>query len=238
MPKSRTYASHGDACAASHAMELLGDRWTYPVLRELMLSPKRFAELEGAVRGITPAVLTARLRHLEASGLINRLTLPAPARATVYELTDWAKELQPLLEPLARWALRSPVRDVSGCGLTPDAIIQSMLTMAPKREMHPPLEMELRLADGRTTRDSDPYVYRLNWGTRLSIERGSSEAPQATITGDSSEWAAILYENARLDVMRVTGDRMLVERLVAAFDGVIDDAMSPATAPSQPARAT
>lgn len=52
MPIKRTYASHGDACATSHAMELLGDRWTYPVIRELMLAPKRFAELEASLREI------------------------------------------------------------------------------------------------------------------------------------------------------------------------------------------
>lgn len=235
MPTSRTYASHGDACATSHAMELLGDRWTYPVLRELMLSPKRFAELQGAVHGITPAVLTARLRHLEASGLVNRVTLPAPANATVYELTDWAKELQPLFEPLGRWALRSPVRDVSGCGLTPDAIIQSMLTMAPKIAMDPSLDIELRLVDARTPRVSEPYVYRVHWGRDLSIERGNSSQAQATVSGDSSDLAEVLYQNAELRGMDIVGDRAALERLITAFDGVIDDAMSHAETSSHSA---
>ena len=82
MPIKRSYADHGDACATAHAMELLGDRWTYPIVRELMLAPKRFSELAEGVRGITPATLTTRLRDLQAAGLVERVELPAPARAT------------------------------------------------------------------------------------------------------------------------------------------------------------
>lgn len=227
MPIKRTYASHGDACAASHAMELLGDRWTYPVLRELMLAPKRFVELEASLRGITPAVLTARLRQLETSGLIRRTTMPAPARVAVYAITGWAAELRPVFESLGRWALRSPVRAVDGCGLTPDAIAQSMLTMAPPVVMDPPLDIELRLADTRTDPDAEPYPYRLRWADRLSIERGHTDAAHARITGDSSTWAGVLYEDIHLDAMDVTGDRAAAERMVTAFAGVIEEATAP-----------
>lgn len=108
MPVKRTYADHGDACAAAHAMELIGDRWTHPVLRELMLGPKRFGELESSVRGITPAVLSARLRELEASGLVEKVVLPPPARVAAYGVTAWARDLQPIFEQLALWAHRSP----------------------------------------------------------------------------------------------------------------------------------
>lgn len=228
MPKSHSYASHGDACAAAHALEVLGDRWSYPILRELMLSPKRFAELDGALHGITPAVLTARLRQLETSGLVARVKLPPPTNATVYDTTDWAKELRPLLEPLARWALRSPTRDVTGCGLTPDGIVQSLLTMAPKVEMNPPLNIELHLVDERTTRSVEPYVFRLHWGRNLSIERGPSDDPQATVSGDSTALTEVIYQNAALECLEISGERMPVERLVAAFDGVIAEASAPA----------
>lgn len=217
MPIKRTYAAHGDACATSHAMELIGDRWTYPVLRELMLAPKRFAELEASLPGITPAVLTARLRQLEGSGLIRRTTLPAPARVTAYAITSWAGELRPVFEALARWALKSPVRAVDGCGLTPDAIAQSMLTMAPHVAMHPPLDIVLRLADTRIRPDAEPYSYHLRWSDRLSVERGQADTALATVTGDSSTWTGVLYEGVDLDTMHVTGDRTAVQRLVEAF---------------------
>lgn len=224
MPIKRSYSAHGDACATSHAMELLGDRWTYPVIRELMLAPKRFTELESSLRGITPAVLTARLRQLEASGMVRRITLPAPAHLTAYAITDWTAELKPVLESLGRWALRSPVRDVTDCGLTPDSIVQSMLTMAPPMTMDPPIEVELRLADQRDDRDTEPYIYRLQWADELSIERGSVDDPIATVIGDSSTWADVLYQDTELDALDITGDRTTVERLIAAFDGVLEAA--------------
>lgn len=224
MPIKRSYAAQGDACATSHAMELLGDRWTYPVLRELMLAPKRFAELEAAVRGITPAVLTARLRQLETSGLIRRTTLPAPARVSVYAVTEWAAELRPIFESLARWALRSPVRDVDGCGLTPDAIVQSMLTMARPLTMDPPLTVELRLADLRVDPTAERYRYRLHWGERLSIARGEAPEAAVTIAGDSSTWANVLYQDSGLDSMEVAGDTTVAQRLVDAYAGVLEDA--------------
>lgn len=226
MPIKRTYAAHGDACATSHAMELLGDRWTYPVLRELMLAPKRFAELQLSLPGITPAVLTARLRQLEASGLVRRVTLPAPARVSAYVLTEWASELQPVFESLARWALRSPVREVAGCGLTPDAIVQSMLTMAPSISMEPPLEVGLHLADTRVDLDAEPYAYRLRWDEELSIERGQDDAAAVTVAGDSSTWTSVLYEGVDLDAMNITGDRRVAELLVEAFAGVLEETTS------------
>ncbi|MGC0141863.1 winged helix-turn-helix transcriptional regulator [Pseudactinotalea sp. Z1732] len=230
MPIKRTYAAHGDACATSHAMELIGDRWTYPALRELMLGPKRFSELQATLRGITPAVLTARLRELERSGLVQRVTLPAPAGVTAYAITDWAAELRPVFESLAWWALKSPVRDVAGCGLTPDATVQSMLTMAPRMRMDPPLDLALHLNDTRVDGNAEPYAYRLRWAQELSIERGPAPNPQATVTGDSSTWTGVLYQSVALESVAVAGDTAAVERLVAAFEGVLDAATAPVAA--------
>lgn len=230
MPIKRTYAAHGDACATSHAMELLGDRWTYPVLRELMLGPKRFFELQAALRGITPAVLTARLRELQRSGLVRRVRLPAPASAAGYAVTDWAAELRPVFESLGRWALRSPVRDITGCGLTPDAIVQSMLTMAPRRHMDPPLDIALHLSDTRIGGNAPVSRFRLRWARDLSIERCPARSPQAIVTGDSSTWTAVLYQDLGLDAVDIAGDIAAVERLVGAFDGVLEAATEPVAA--------
>lgn len=220
MPIKRSYASHGDACAASHALELLGDRWTYPVLRELFLAPKRFAELEAALHGITPAVLTARLRQLEASGLVHRVN--RTQGGTAYAATEWAAQLRPVFEDLGRWALRSPVRDVDGCGLTPDALMHSMLTMAPRVAMEPRIDLELRLADARIGPHAPVYAFRVEWADALSIERGAASAADAVVTGDSSTWMRVLYENADLTAMRVTGDVAAVRRVVDAFAHVLD----------------
>ncbi|GMA40248.1 winged helix-turn-helix transcriptional regulator [Mobilicoccus caccae] len=216
MPIKRTYAQHGDACAAAHSMEILGDRWTYPVLRELMLGPKRFGEIAACVRGITPAVLTGRLREMERNGLVEHDQLPPPANVEVYDATPWARELAPIFEQLGRWAQRSPTRTVHGCGLTPDATVQSMLTMAPPRSVDPPLDVDLHLHDARIGHDG--YHYRAHWGDRLTIERtnGRSGAP-AGLSADSTTWANALYLGTGLDEIETDGAVEEIRRLVDAF---------------------
>lgn len=217
MPIRQRYTDHGDACATAHAMELIGDRWTYPVLRELMLGPKRFTEIASSVRGVTPAVLTARLRELEGHGLVQRRQLPAPAAVTVYELTDWARALEPVFAVLGRWAQASPTRTIDGCGLTPDATVQSMLTMAPRRPLVPPVVLSLVLHDERSAHDARRR-YLVRWDDRLRID-WSEDVSTATaeVHADSSTWARILYEGLSLDAAEVTGDRHDVTRLIAAL---------------------
>lgn len=215
MPIKRSYADHGDACATAHAMELLGDRWTYPILRELMLGPKRFVELAEGLSGITPAVLTSRLRGMQESGLIERVALPAPVRAGAYRVTPWGQELRPVLNELGRWAQGSPIRDDSG-GLTPDAAVQSMLTMAPATAPAEPLEVELRLHDARRT-PARHYDYRLTWDGNLAITREPASSARARVSGDSSTWAGVLYSGVPLSEMEVDGDADEVRRVIAAF---------------------
>lgn len=221
MPIKRSYAEHGDACLTAHAVELIGDRWTYPVLRELLLGPKRFGELAAAVHGITPAVLTTRLREMEASGLAVRDMLPPPASASIYRLTPWALELEPVLQAMGRWAHRDPGRGAPVGGLTPDGAIQSMLTMAPPSPPVGGLELQLDLHDARVSGDLG-HSYRLSWdGSGLRIERGEHPAPAATLRADSSALAGMLYEVHGLlpgdEATEVTGDRDAVDRLLAAF---------------------
>src|SRR5262245_62316048 len=91
----RTY---GDACAAAHALDLVGERWALLVVRELLLGPKRFTDLRAGLRNAKPSVLSQRLRELEAAGVVQRRTLAPPSGARVYELTDDGKDLEPIVE--------------------------------------------------------------------------------------------------------------------------------------------
>ncbi|MGC5627774.1 winged helix-turn-helix transcriptional regulator [Georgenia sp. Z1344] len=215
MPIKRSYAELGDACATAHAVELIGDRWTYPILRELMLGPKRFVELAEGLIGVTPAVLTARLRALQDAGLVERVDLPAPTRATGYCVTPWGQELRPLLNALGRWAMDSPTRDDDG-GLTPDGTVQSMLTMAPSTPPTAPVEVGLLLHDARIEAPR-PYEFRLTWDDELAIVREPATDAPARVTGDSTTWAGVLYDGVPLDEVDVDGDVDEVRRLVAAF---------------------
>jgi DNA-binding HxlR family transcriptional regulator len=102
---SREYRQH---CALAHALDMVGERWTLLIVRELLTGPRRYTDL---ARGLVTApsnVLAARLRELEALGLILRQRLPAPAeQVVVYELTDEGTALSDAVAALAAWGLRS-----------------------------------------------------------------------------------------------------------------------------------
>ena len=108
---SRQRRRYEDACAAAHAMDLLGERWALLVVRELMWGPRRFSDLRAALPGLSANVLTQRLEGLEAAGVLLRRKLPPPAASQVYELTEWGYESEPIFQALGRWAVRSPAHD-------------------------------------------------------------------------------------------------------------------------------
>lgn len=218
MPARRSYADHGDACAAAHGIEVIGEVWTYPIVREMFLGPKRFGELLDLVRGITPAVLTTRLRELAAKGLVTQVELVPPARGRAYQLTEWGHALEPVVEGVARWAHASPTWRVDG-GLTPDGVVLAMRTMAPDRRPPAPVEVQLDLADGRLERP-ETYSYRLTWDQDgFTVARGRHDRPGAILRGDSTAWARVLFGGMDLAAapLAVTGDTDTARELARAF---------------------
>jgi DNA-binding HxlR family transcriptional regulator len=99
----RTYDQY---CATARTLDLVGERWSLLIVRELLSGAKRFTELQDALSGIGAALLSARLRFLEAEGLVHRVALPPPARAPAYDLTEAGFELEPAILALARWGMR------------------------------------------------------------------------------------------------------------------------------------
>lgn len=97
--------SYNQFCALARTLDVLGERWTLLLIRELLLGPRRFTDLLSGLPGIAPNLLSDRLRALEAQGVISRATLPPPAGARVYELTERGRRLQPALLELARWGM-------------------------------------------------------------------------------------------------------------------------------------
>ena len=94
-------------CPVCHALGLVGERWALLVVRELLKGPKRYTDLLEGMPGIGTNVLAARLKELEEGGVIQKRKLPPPAASTVYELTEYGKELEEPLYALARWGARS-----------------------------------------------------------------------------------------------------------------------------------
>jgi DNA-binding HxlR family transcriptional regulator len=90
-------------CALARAAEILGERWTLLIIRELLLGQKRFGDLSDRLSGVSPTVLTTRLNALIESGVVQRVTLPPPFNAQVYELTPIGLSLRPAIRELIRW---------------------------------------------------------------------------------------------------------------------------------------
>lgn len=94
-------------CPVCQALGLVGERWALLVVRELLKGPKRYTDLLDGLPGVGTNVLAARLKELEAGGIVRKRKLPPPAASTVYELTEYGQELEEPLYALARWGARS-----------------------------------------------------------------------------------------------------------------------------------
>ncbi|HEY9264071.1 MAG TPA: winged helix-turn-helix transcriptional regulator [Mycobacterium sp.] len=95
--------SYGQYCAVAKSLDVVGDRWTLLIVRELLDGPQRYGDLSTALAPIATDMLARRLRDLEDHGLVVKRTLPKPAAATVYELTDDGHALEDVVNALARW---------------------------------------------------------------------------------------------------------------------------------------
>ncbi|ETK36694.1 winged helix-turn-helix transcriptional regulator [Microbispora sp. ATCC PTA-5024] len=209
---TRTY---GDACAAAHALDLVGERWALLVVRELLLGPKRFSDLRSGLPNAGPNRLSQRLRELEHSGIVRRRRLGPPARSSVYELTDWGRQLQPVLVHLGRWGRRSPFRDLDA-GISVDALMLA-LSGDFSAEASDGLSAVYALVFG------DDHITVRVAGGAIDITRGEPAAPDATVTTDPRTFATVLTRRRRLeDAVRagdltVSGDVTAVERLLDSF---------------------
>ncbi|MGV3555841.1 MAG: winged helix-turn-helix transcriptional regulator [Croceibacterium sp.] len=109
-------------------MELVGERWSMLIIRELMLGGRRFSDLRASLPGISAKVLTERLAGLESAGVLTRRKLPPPSASQVYELTEWGYLAEPAIKELGRWAARSPEHNPQ-LPISPVSFMLSLRTM-------------------------------------------------------------------------------------------------------------
>ena len=210
-----TMRSYDDGCAAAHALDLVGERWALLVVRELLLGPKRFTDLRAGLPGASPNVLAQRLRELEGAGVVVRRKLPPPAASRVYELTDWGKDLEPVIIRLGRWGVRSPSKP-RDAEIGVDSLILSFRTMFdPRAAKGIEASYEVRLGEDRFRAEvADGH---------FEIERGGAEEPDAIMESEPGTLAALVYEGRDLaDALRtgeikIEGDRPAVERFLTLF---------------------
>jgi DNA-binding HxlR family transcriptional regulator len=100
---SRTYNQY---CGLAYALDVVGERWTLLIVRELFAGPRRFTDLMGGLPGISSNLLAERLKSLERRKIVRQRVLPPPAGSTVYELTPLGRGLEPTLLELGRWGIQ------------------------------------------------------------------------------------------------------------------------------------
>lgn len=109
-----TRRSYDQYCGLAHALDVVGERWTLLIVRELMTGPKRYSDLAAALDGIGTSLLAARLKQLESDGLVARDRLVPPAASVVYQLTPAGDSLGDAIIPLALWGARNVVPESPG----------------------------------------------------------------------------------------------------------------------------
>ena len=210
MPTNRSY---GDACGIARALDIVGERWALLVVRELLLGPQRFSDLRRALPGASSNMLTDRLRELDGHGVIQRRTLPPPAGSSVYELTGWGRELEPVILALGGWALRVPLPP-EPVTLSATSVLIFLRGSVHPAAAAPPATYRCQL-DGRdwTIRTSDGQVH---------VEPGEPGSPDASIQTGPWTLNALLSDPGSLDTaiadgsVTVTGDLPAVRRLLQA----------------------
>lgn len=207
---------YDDACGAVFAMELIGERWSLPVIRELMLGGRRFSDIRASLRGISAKVLTERLESLEAAGIVTRMTLGAPTPARLYALTPWGLALEPVMQELSRWSMQSPEHNPQ-LPLTPVSLMLSLRTM-----IDPALAREIE-ATIRFEVAAQHFDAQVNGGD-LRIMRAAPERAGADLVfraPDANAYLWVFYGKQPLGTpgltLQMEGDRDLGQRFIDCF---------------------
>ena len=188
-------------CAIAHALELVGERWSLLIVRELLTGPKRYTDLSGSLPRIGTNVLAARLKDLEAGGILTKRRLPPPTPAQVYELTPYGESLRPVMRELALWGIRSLGAPEDDDEFAPGWLQGALDTVfAP---MAPDGSFEFRIGD---------EVASLVDG---QARARAAEQPDVVVESDRKSFYYLFVER-RWDGVTVHGDRELLERLLDA----------------------
>ena len=163
--------SYGQRCPLARALDVVGERWTLLVVRELMLGPRRYTDLADGLPGVGTNILASRLADLQNFGLVTKRELPPPTAVTVYELTDAGRELGPTLAALSGWGEQYGTPTAQSQVARPQWILTSIARRNPN--LLAAQSCELRVGRDAFELSGD--------GTKLSIAVGAARSPGALI---------------------------------------------------------
>ncbi len=204
-PTAMTRRSYGQYCAVARGLDVIGDRWTLLIARDLLLGPKRYSDLLSGLPGIGTNLLAGRLREMQEAYLVERTVLPPPAGNPVYRLTGSGRDLEPVISAVGRWGARflgEPGRD--------DALLPRPYFVAIRSAFRP--ERAAGLAETYEVRvDGLVFAVSVKDG-RCGTREGSAVDPDTVITTDVATLHGLLLEGLQPQAaladrrIAVTGD--------------------------------
>ncbi|MEV5827583.1 winged helix-turn-helix transcriptional regulator [Spirillospora sp. NPDC052242] len=212
-----TARKYGQFCGLARALEMVGERWTLLIVRNLLSGPQRYTDLRKGLPAIPTNILSARLKQLEEAGLATRRPLPRPERAIVYELTDYGRDLEPALIALGRWGARTMTEPLPGETITAESVAMAFrTTYRPQEAQDTTVGYEVRMGEftlhiqitaGALTVGIGPHP-----APDLVIERQNEQGIHALMTGAKSPDQALADGS-----VQVEGEPELLHRFVQAF---------------------
>jgi DNA-binding HxlR family transcriptional regulator len=200
----RMAKSYKQYCPIAHALDLVGERWSLLVVRELLHEgPLRYSDLHARLEGCGTNILAARLKALEEGGVIVRRRLDPPAASWVYELTEYGRGLRSVLHVLAHWgasSLRPP--EVTG-DLEPGWLHGALRIALPRVDSR----LEFRIGEEVASVESNEVV------------EGAISEPDAVIVGDARSFYCLMVERD-LDAVSIQGDAGAVRAMLDALPPV------------------
>jgi len=169
--------SYGEYCSVAKALDVVGDRWTLLIVRELLIrGGGRYTDLKDGLPGIATNLLSDRLRELESAGLIRREEAPPPIATTLFHLTQNGAELAPVLNAFFRWGLRYMAEPPEHDVFRGHWFAFSIWSLADNDPDGPPVSIELRSA-------GSPVVVDVADG-KVAMRMGTAPAPDLVLTGE------------------------------------------------------
>ena len=215
---------YGQHCALAKALDVVGDRWTMLIVRELSIRPCRYTDLRDGLPGIATNLLADRLRALEAAGVLTSEAAPPPVATTLYRLAPRGEELVPVLSALGRWgapllmAGREPTDEFRPRWMVP--AIRAIFGEAEVRDLGP-LEVVLDVA-------GEPLTVHVA-GDRLDARLGAAPEPDLRVACGADTAFGLLVGGLDLDEAIASGAAEVTGHRAArsAFGRLIERAAGP-----------
>jgi DNA-binding HxlR family transcriptional regulator/putative sterol carrier protein len=205
--------AYGQYCGFARALEVVGERWALLIVRDLLVGPKRFTDLQHGLPGIPSNVLTTRLKELETADVVRRRVLPRPGRGVAYELTEYGAELEEVVVGL--WGAKT-----MGDPRADETITVDSLIMALRSTFRPEAARGFRA--GYEVRAGEIVFHARIDDGKIDVAEGPLPDPDLVIEAGPAIKMLMAREITPAQALasghvRITGDQALLERFVEMF---------------------